>query len=155
MLTRTVQPFNQILLLPTVLLTIRSWRELRRLTPITQMVVYGFCACAFLPWLLAVVAAAKPLDANQAWLLKLWSLPLAVGMALPFAAFGMLILLRRVVILQGCSAGSDSGPLKDTGLSRSGRFLTDPITSLTPRTRTAAPQEIALPRPTRYDPLHL
>jgi hypothetical protein len=91
-----VQPFNQILLLPTVLLTIRYWRELPRLTPLTRTAVYGFCGCAFLPWLFAVVAVATPLDPNQAWLLKVWSLPLAVGMAVPFAAFGVLILLRKV-----------------------------------------------------------
>jgi hypothetical protein len=111
-----VQPFNHVLLLPAVLLTIRYWRALRRVRPLTRAAIYVFCVCAFLPWLLAVVAVAKPFDQNRGWLLKVWSLPLAVSMALPFAAFGMLILLRRVVLLQCASAKPGSGPFEDTGL---------------------------------------
>jgi hypothetical protein len=90
------QPFNYVLLLPAVLLTIRYWRDLRRSAPLILAVIYTFCFCAFLPWLLAVVAVAQPLNVNREWLLNLWSLPLAATIAFPFPAFGMLIVLRRV-----------------------------------------------------------
>ncbi len=111
-----VQPFNHILLLPAVLLTIRYWRDLHRARPLTRVAVYVFCFCAFLPWVLAVVAVAKPLDQNPGWLLRVWSLPLAASMAFPLAAFGVLILLRRMVMLQRSSAEPDGGELEDSGL---------------------------------------
>jgi hypothetical protein len=91
-----VQPFNHVLLLPAVLLAIRYWRELRQGNAVTRAVTSVFCLCAFLPWLLAVVAISRPLTPGSDWLLKIWSVPLAASMALPFAAFGVLILLRKV-----------------------------------------------------------
>jgi hypothetical protein len=90
-----VQPFNHILLLPAVLLAIRHWQELRQGNIVTRAATSLFCLCAFLPWLLAVVAVSKPLTPHTDWLLKMWSVPLAASMALPFAAFGFLIVLSR------------------------------------------------------------
>jgi len=98
-----VQPFNHILLLPVVLLAIRYWPELREKSALTRAATSVFCLCAFLPWVLAVVAIANPLTTHRDWLLKTWSLPLAASMALPFAAFGLLILLRKVVPQQSTS----------------------------------------------------
>ncbi|MFZ0816015.1 MAG: glycosyltransferase 87 family protein, partial [Candidatus Sulfotelmatobacter sp.] len=94
-----VQPFNHILLLPVVLLAIRHWQELRQCNLVTRTATSVFCLAAFLPWLLAVVTVANPFASNHEWLLKVWSLPLAASMALPFAAFGMLILLRKLTAM--------------------------------------------------------
>jgi hypothetical protein len=104
-----VQPFNHVLLLPAVLLTIRYWRELRNGSALTRVATSVFCLCAFLPWLLAIVAISKPLTPNSDWLLKIWSVPLAASMALPFAAFGVLILLRKAAPWESTSRPLRSG----------------------------------------------
>ncbi len=91
-----VQPFNHVLLLPAVLLAIRYCQELRQGNAVRRAVTSIFALSAFLPWMLAAVAVANPLRPQREWLLKVWSLPLAASMALPFAAFGTLILLRKV-----------------------------------------------------------
>lgn len=106
-----VQPFNHVLLLPVVLLAIRYWRELLQGSVVTRAAVFLFGLCAFLPWLLAIVAVSRPLTPHSDWLLKIWSVPLAASMAFPFAAFGVLMLLRKVVSLQPnlLGAGSASG----------------------------------------------
>jgi hypothetical protein len=91
-----VQPFNHVLLIPAVLLAIRYWQELRRGNTVRRAVTSIFALSTFLPWILAAVAVANPLKPQREWLLKVWSLPLAASMALPFAAFGTLILLRKV-----------------------------------------------------------
>jgi len=111
------QPFNDVLLLPAVLLVIRHWRELRRSNPVTRAATSLFCLCAILPPLLAVVAVAYPLTPPRDWVLKLWSLPLSASTALPFAAFGMLILLRKAVATPSTSLPVDSAPSRPTGLA--------------------------------------
>jgi hypothetical protein len=111
------QPFNDVLLLPAVLLVIRHWRELRRSNPVTRGATSLFCLCAFLPPLLSVVAVAYPLTPPRDWVLKLWSLPLSASTALPFAAFGMLILLRKAVATPSTSLPVDSAPSRPTGLA--------------------------------------
>jgi hypothetical protein len=85
-----------VLLIPAVLLAIRYWQELRRGNTVRRAVTSIFALSTFLPWILAAVAVANPLKPQREWLLKVWSLPLAASMALPFAAFGTLILLRKV-----------------------------------------------------------
>ncbi len=111
-----VQPFNHVLLLPVILLVIRHWRELRQSNLVTRVATSMFCLFAFLPWLLAVVTVGNPLTLNRDWLLKSWSLPLAASMALPFVAFGMLILLSRVVARQSAFPHAAREPSPPAGL---------------------------------------
>ena len=113
-----VQPFNQILLLPAVLVVIRNWKELWQGNVVMRVATSIFCFCASLPWLLAVVAVSKPLARDRNWLLHFWSVPLAASMALPFAAFGVLILLRKVASMppsQLSAAGLESSPAASEG----------------------------------------
>jgi hypothetical protein len=92
-----VQPFNHILLLPAVLVVIRNWRELWQGNAVMRIATSLFCLCTSLPWLMAIAAVWNPMARDRNWLLKnFWSVPLAASMALPFAAFGVLILLRKV-----------------------------------------------------------
>lgn len=90
-----VQPFNHVLLLPAVLLGIRYWKQLYQRNATTLVATSVFWFCALLPWLLAVAAVSIPLIPQNEWHLKLWSAPIATSMMLPFAAFGILILLRK------------------------------------------------------------
>jgi Glycosyltransferase family 87 len=109
------QPFNHVLLLPAVLLVIRHWRELRQGNALTRTAIFVFCLSALLPWPLAMLAVANPFSPHRDWLLKMWSVPLAASMALPFAAFGALILLGKARPLQSASKSAGSGPLQSTG----------------------------------------
>lgn len=111
------QPFNHVLLLPAILLVIRYWRQLRQGSLATRIAASIFCLCVFLPWLLAVVTVGNPLTPSRDWFLKVWSLPLAASMILPFAVFGVLILLWKVVVKQSTSRHAVSGPSQPTGLA--------------------------------------
>jgi hypothetical protein len=110
------QPLNHFLLLPAVLLSIRYWPELRRGNTLTRFTTTLFGLFAFSPWLLALVAA-NPFVRNGNWLLKMWLYPLAASMALPFAAFGVLILLSKVVAFPPPSPSTDGKPLQSTSVA--------------------------------------
>jgi hypothetical protein len=101
------QPFNHVLLLPAVLLGIRYWPELRRGNVLTRSATFFFGLCALLPWPLAI---ATVVTRDPAWLLKMWSVPLAASMALPLAAFGILILLRGLILFPPPSLSTSSDP---------------------------------------------
>jgi hypothetical protein len=100
-----VAPYNHVLLLPVVLLMILHWKDLWLTNPITRFACAIFCGCGFLPWLLAFATAFVPSTLNKSWLL--WSAPLSASLALPFAAFGSLLLMRYSVA-SSSSASTDT-----------------------------------------------
>lgn len=89
-------PFNQVLLLPVVLLLIRHRNDLWRANTLTRFAVVMFCGCALLPWLLALGITLTPSSTQQSWPLYLWFAPLSASLALPFAALSVLIQMRRL-----------------------------------------------------------
>jgi hypothetical protein len=89
-------PFNQVLLLPVVLLLIRHWNELWGANTLTRFAVVMFCGCALLPWLLALGITLTPSAMQQSWPLYLWFAPLSASLPLPLAAFTLLIPMRRL-----------------------------------------------------------
>jgi len=104
-LTVTVVPtvnaaFNQVLLLPAVLLTIRYWNVFRRGSTLTRLALYAAGGCGFLPWGLAfAVVVARP-DPQSIWYLTMWSAPIFCSFALPVVTLGFLILLSRTLATQ-------------------------------------------------------
>ncbi len=94
-------PFNHVLVLPVVLLMILHWKDLWRTTPLTCFTAAVFLGFGFLPWLLALVLLFMPSALRQSQ--SLWSLPLVASLALPFAAFGSLLLLCRAAPIQPTS----------------------------------------------------
>jgi len=90
-----VGPFNHVLLLPVVFLLIRHWNDVWRANTLTRLALVTFCGCAFLPWLVALILALSPSAAEHSWPAYLWSVPLSASLALPLAAFGVLVLLRN------------------------------------------------------------
>jgi hypothetical protein len=111
-LTVTIVPtvnasFNQVLLLPAILLGIRHCRQISRGGGPRRLALYGLGVCGFLPWLLAIVVVIARPDSHSAWYLGLWSAPLLSSFALPVATFGLLILLCRAVAQD--SSGNLSG----------------------------------------------
>jgi len=92
----TVVPlFNEVLLIPVVLLTIRYWTELQRRNRLSRFATSVLCAIGFLPWLFALAVTTGFLMQPFREFLRIWFAPLNSSLALPFAAFGLLILLMR------------------------------------------------------------
>jgi hypothetical protein len=91
-----IGPFNQVLLLPVIFLLILHWNTLWQTNTLTRFAVSLFCGCALLPWLLALNVAFLPSASGQRWLIALWFAPLSASFALPFAAFVVLALMRRL-----------------------------------------------------------
>jgi hypothetical protein len=90
-----IAPYNHVLLLPAALLVIGHWKELWSGT-ITSRIVAVFCgALAALPWLLAVLFTVGQVVSPRG-LSTLQSVPAYAEIGLPFAAFGLLFLLRRL-----------------------------------------------------------
>jgi hypothetical protein len=99
--------FNEVLLLPVVLLGIRHRREIVGRNRLSRMAALGLCACAILPWVLALaVLLARP-DPPNGWYLAMWSAPIFSSFGLPILAFGFLILLVRALATN--STGTSKG----------------------------------------------
>jgi hypothetical protein len=98
-------PFNHLLLLPVVLLMILHGKDLWRTNPATRLACVIFCGFGILPWFLVLGLALIPSKAEQSWLLT--SAPLSASLALPFAAFGSLLLMRRLGATSSASTSLD------------------------------------------------
>lgn len=89
-----IAPYNHVLLLPAALLVIGLWKELCAGTVATRAATAFCCTLALLPWLLTLVFTLG----QSVWprrLLILQFIPAYTGLGLPFAALGLLVLLRR------------------------------------------------------------
>lgn len=95
-----VQPFNHILLLPAILLVVRYWQKLQHGDRLFQIMCAAICSIGLLPWFSALAVTIGLLIGPGKWLLKMWFVPLNASLALPFAAFAILVLLRRMAPLQ-------------------------------------------------------
>ncbi len=100
-----VAPFNHVLLVPVVLLMILHGKDLWRINSFNRLACVLFCGFGVLPWLLVLVLALVPSRADQSWLLS--SAPLSASLALPFAAFGALLLMRRLVVSHSSTTNAD------------------------------------------------
>ena len=93
-LPAVVLPFNHVLLFPVVLLMILHRKDLWHANRLTRFACVIFLGFGLLPWLLALVPDCAPSSLGQSWFL--WLAPLAASLALPFASFGSLLLMRRL-----------------------------------------------------------
>ena len=90
----TFQPFNYVVLLPAFLLMAQNWKTLCSGSRLSMFAVYCCCAFSVLPWpcaLLVDLGRFHPFERLQ----TIWFAPLNASLALPFAAMGLLILLRN------------------------------------------------------------
>jgi len=102
-----IPPFNHVLLLPVALLMILHWKDLWRNNTFARFASVVFCGFAFLPWLLAVIFVFLPSALRQSQLL--WSAPLTASLALPFAAFGSLMLMGKLADASSSGHPTSSG----------------------------------------------
>ena len=86
----TWAPYNQLLLLPAVVLLVRDWRGLTRLGRMPRLVYLLVAALVVWPWLATLYLSA-------AWFLRPapvvqqgWTLPLYTSMLIPFGIMALL-----------------------------------------------------------------
>jgi hypothetical protein len=91
-----IAPYNHVLLLPAGLLVIGHWKELWAGTIVTRIFAAFCCALAILPWPLAVFFTLGRV-VSEGGSPTLRTVPAYAGLGLPFAGFGLLYLLRRIV----------------------------------------------------------
>lgn len=104
-----VASFNQLLLLPAILLVIRYWTELRWGARTVRIATVTFAFFGFLPWMLALVVTGG-LGLRPREVAKISHAPLQATLALPFVVFGLLALLRS-------SSGGKSAPISARDLA--------------------------------------
>lgn len=98
-------PYNQVLLLPAILLIGRSWRGLWRQSSLNRAVGLLALLLLFWPWLaslgLVLVSLVLPAaTAQQAWAAPLWT-----SLGIPLVILPLLVLLLRSAIGQELQAG--------------------------------------------------
>jgi hypothetical protein len=87
----TNAPYNHVLLLPAVLLILRSWKRLwsknlwRRALCIVLAVVFGW------PWLSSFCLMLAAIFLSPSTVQKAWVVPLWTSIALPFVVLGLLV----------------------------------------------------------------
>jgi hypothetical protein len=89
-----VASFNHVLLLPAIVLSVRHWKDFGQGRILTRFAAVTLCVVALLPWLMAVVIQLG-LVLGHGLPAEIWLAPLNTSVALPFAAFASLILLRH------------------------------------------------------------
>ena len=88
-------PFNQVLLLPGVLILIRKWNSLWNSHGAVRAVFRLAAGAALLPWVGASIFGALSLLAPAAQLRRVWNVPLMAGLLLPPVVVALLIFVLR------------------------------------------------------------
>jgi len=90
--------FNQVLLLPALLLPLRNWEKMWARDSRSRTALLLFAGAALLPWICAIITvlvwAFLPITALH----RIWGLPLYGWFALPFATLGLLIFMTKDAI---------------------------------------------------------
>ena len=95
----TFAPYNQLLLIPAILMIVRSSERLRAAGQLPKLAVVLTAAVIFAPWVAAVILDTLLLFMNQVKVEKAWAVPLWTSWATPFpvlaaVALGGLLMLK-------------------------------------------------------------
>lgn len=80
----TWAPYNQLLLLPAVILLIRDWRQLSRLGSLARLLYLAVAALIAWPWVATLYLSASWFLEPAATVERGWTLPLYTSMLIPF-----------------------------------------------------------------------
>ncbi|HEV2114898.1 MAG TPA: glycosyltransferase 87 family protein [Terriglobales bacterium] len=86
----TWAPYNQLLLLPALILLIRDWRRLTRLGPLLRLLYLLVAALVAWPWVATLYLSAASFFQPASVVQSGWTLPLRTSMLIPF---GIMVLL--------------------------------------------------------------
>jgi Glycosyltransferase family 87 len=95
-----VAPYNQVLLLPAILLILRSWKELWRRNAFNRAACVFAAVIVFWPWLasLALTFALIVLPARSVQ--RAWAVPLWSSLGIPLVVLGLLAFVVRDTMRQ-------------------------------------------------------
>jgi hypothetical protein len=100
----TVSTYNQVLLLPAVLILIRHARDLYRQSPLTRMVWILAVSAIFWPWIAALGLTIASFILLAARVQQAWALPFYTSIAIPFAVLGLLMQYALQILPSKCSS---------------------------------------------------
>jgi hypothetical protein len=86
----TWAPYNQLLLLPALILLIRDWRRLTRLGRLTRLLYLLVAALVAWPWLATLYLSGAWFFQPAAVVQHGWTLPLYTSMLIPFGIMALL-----------------------------------------------------------------
>lgn len=86
----TWAPYNQLLLLPAIILLVRNWRGLIRLGRLSRLLYLLAAALVVWPWLATLYLSAAWFIEPAAVVQRGWTLPLYTSMLIPFAIMALL-----------------------------------------------------------------
>jgi len=91
-------PYNQVLLLPGIILVIHQWHALWRESRATRAMLLGFALLLGWPWLTTLLLTIAALFVPLATLQNAWAVPLYTSLAIPVIVF--VLLGRRMIDLR-------------------------------------------------------
>jgi hypothetical protein len=100
--------FNQVLLLPALLLPLRTGERTWARNARSRIALQLFAAAALLPWACAIITVLVWALLPVAVLHRIWGLPLYGWFALPFAALGFLVFMLKDVLREIRTASTTS-----------------------------------------------
>jgi hypothetical protein len=84
-----IAPYNQVLLVPAILMLVRQWPELRKGTPLVRALTWGAAVVIAWPWfgagILTVSSAFAAPERVQQW----WAVPLYSSLFIPLWVFAL------------------------------------------------------------------
>ena len=98
--------FNQVLLIPALLLPLRTWKKMWTRDSRFRIALRLFAGAALLPWACAIITLLVWAFLPVAVLHRIWGLPLYGWFALPFAALGFLVFTLKDVLQETKPAAS-------------------------------------------------
>jgi hypothetical protein len=86
----TWAPYNQLLLLPALILLVRDWRRLVRFGPLSRLLYLLVAALVIWPWLASLYLSAAWFLQPPAVVQRGWTLPLYTSILIPFGVMALL-----------------------------------------------------------------
>lgn len=86
----TPSPYNELLLLPAIIVLIRGWRRLARVGAVTRMLYLLAAGLLIWPWLGSLYLGLASLVEPPATVQRGWTLPLYTLLFIPFGALSLL-----------------------------------------------------------------
>jgi hypothetical protein len=83
-------PYNQVLLLPGILLAAQQWQVLWTKNRLTRIIALLACVLIFWPWLAAVTLTVASLFLPNESVQKAWALPVYTSLVIPIAVVAVL-----------------------------------------------------------------
>jgi hypothetical protein len=103
-----VAPYNQLLLLPAILLIVRHWNNLWRRNAVTRWVSVVAGAVVLWPWFAAVILTAASFALPPTSVQEAWAVPLYTSLAIPLAVAALLSFQVADARRSGKAAGGEA-----------------------------------------------